>query len=101
MRATAQAIGPNFSHHQKTVMMDVDGELIAYVGGLDMTSGRYDDQSHPLFRQSTADDEADYYQYTIAKPEYGTYVVTTATWRLLVGAGVSFGLLLRARELLA
>mgnify|MGYP000858875986 CR=1 FL=1 len=55
-------------------MVDIDGELIAYIGGLDMTMGRYDDQSHPLFRQSTADDETDFYQYTIAKPVYGTYV---------------------------
>lgn len=56
--------------------MDIGGDLIAYVGGLDMTSGRYDDQDHPLFRQSTADDETDYYQYTIAKPEYGVYVAS-------------------------
>ena len=50
--------------------MDVDDELVAYVGGIDVTSGRYDDQSHPLFRPP----ESDYYQYTIAKPVYGQYV---------------------------
>jgi phosphatidylserine/phosphatidylglycerophosphate/cardiolipin synthase-like enzyme len=35
----------NWSHHQKTVVVDQD---IAFVGGLDLCYGRYDDRSHLL-----------------------------------------------------
>lgn len=54
-----------FTHHQKTVILDapfppgaevpvVDGKsptkrVIAFVGGLDLTNGRYDYHHHPLF----------------------------------------------------
>ncbi|XP_018014326.1 phospholipase D gamma 1 [Hyalella azteca] len=46
-----------FSHHQKTVITDVasqggDGKsrhLVAFLGGLDLTTGRYDTPEHPLF----------------------------------------------------
>lgn len=54
-----------FTHHQKTVILDapfpagakipvVNGRsptkrVIAYVGGLDLTNGRYDFHHHPLF----------------------------------------------------
>lgn len=46
-----------FTHHQKTVIVsrtdpDVDGRhrVEAWVGGLDLTDGRYDNQNHSLFR---------------------------------------------------
>lgn len=54
-----------FTHHQKTVILDapfpagaqvptVEGRspskrVIAFVGGLDLTDGRYDFHHHPLF----------------------------------------------------
>eukprot|EP00878_Enallax_costatus_P010831 GHUV01011310.1.p1 GENE.GHUV01011310.1~~GHUV01011310.1.p1 ORF type:complete len:894 (+),score=260.77 GHUV01011310.1:345-3026(+) len=57
--------GNMFTHHQKTVILDapfpagadipvVDGKsptkrVVAYVGGLDLTNGRYDYHHHPLF----------------------------------------------------
>jgi len=39
-----------FTHHQKTVNLDCEGRLIAYVGGLDLTCGRYSTPDHSLFR---------------------------------------------------
>merc|ERR1711962_719471 len=46
-----------FTHHQKTVVADapVQGDpkqrkLVAFIGGLDLTAGRYDSPEHPLFR---------------------------------------------------
>ena len=52
-----------YTHHQKTVICDaedpgtLDGRrrLVAYVGGLDLTSGRYDTPEHELF--SSLNDE--------------------------------------------
>ena len=52
-----------YTHHQKTVICDADDQdsrdgrrrLVAYVGGLDLTSGRYDTPEHHLF--STLNDE--------------------------------------------
>lgn len=40
-----------FTHHQKLVVCDdsVSG-LVGYVGGVDLTSGRYDTPEYPLFR---------------------------------------------------
>lgn len=37
-----------FSHHQKTIVMDSGDNLIAYVGGLDITSGRWDTPQHSV-----------------------------------------------------
>ena len=43
--------GLSGSHHQKTVVCDVKGssDIVAFVGGLDMTDGRWDTPSHALF----------------------------------------------------
>ena len=43
-----------FTHHQKSVIVDAEGtedqrRLVAYVGGLDLTTGRYDTPNHDLF----------------------------------------------------
>ena len=53
-----------YSHHQKSVICDADPcvpgsarRLIAFVGGLDLTGGRYDTPNHELF--STLLDEHD------------------------------------------
>lgn len=35
----------NWSHHQKTLVVD---QSLAFVGGLDLCYGRYDDRSHLL-----------------------------------------------------
>lgn len=48
-----------FTHHQKTVVVDAplarggDDErrqVASFVGGIDISDGRYDDESHPIFR---------------------------------------------------
>lgn len=46
-----------YSHHQKAIVVDSrhinkqekQRQLVAFVGGLDLTSGRYDTPDHPLF----------------------------------------------------
>ena len=59
----------NYTHHQKSVIMDTatdssDGSrrVTAYVGGLDLTSGRYDNADHSLFGTLTTTHSADFYQ---------------------------------------
>jgi len=57
-----------YTHHQKTVIIDGDGSLqpdgrrslIAYVGGLDLTGGRYDSPYHPIFETLKTDHDGDY-----------------------------------------
>ncbi len=45
-----------FTHHQKFIIMDCPKEngegkeLLAFIGGIDLTEGRWDNQKHPLFR---------------------------------------------------
>eukprot|EP01134_Creolimax_fragrantissima_P007965 CFRG7965T1 len=58
----------SFTHHQKTVVLDSGGELVGYVGGIDLTIGRYDDQIHPLFGREPNVENDDYYQSTISDP---------------------------------
>eukprot|EP00668_Euglena_longa_P033151 GGOE01042678.1.p1 GENE.GGOE01042678.1~~GGOE01042678.1.p1 ORF type:complete len:644 (-),score=227.81 GGOE01042678.1:277-2208(-) len=65
-----------FTHHQKTIACDapshVPGKrrLVAFVGGLDLTTGRYDTQDHPLFRTLGTLHHGDFYQ------GYGAYDAT-------------------------
>ncbi|OEL16021.1 Phospholipase D alpha 2, partial [Dichanthelium oligosanthes] len=66
-----------YSHHQKSVIVDVeDGALrriVSFVGGLDLTNGRYDTQEHSLFRTLKAAHSQDFYQGNIppASPAMG------------------------------
>jgi len=58
-----------FTHHQKTVICDADGwfgpsgkrKIVAYIGGIDLTAGRFDDSSHPLFSTLQTTHRGDYY----------------------------------------
>jgi len=57
-----------FTHHQKFIMMDTpkkngDGgkELLAFVGGIDLTEGRWDNRKHPLFRTLQMNHKGDTY----------------------------------------
>ena len=59
----------NYTHHQKSVILDTasDGSdssrrVTAYVGGIDLTSGRYDSAEHSLFGTLSTTHSADYYQ---------------------------------------
>ena len=50
-----QGAGIIYTHHQKTVIVDADAghhkrKIMAFVGGLDLSMGRYDTPKHPLFR---------------------------------------------------
>lgn len=56
-----------FTHHQKYIIMDAakangEGrELFAFVGGIDLTEGRWDNQKHPLFRSLQTTHKGDTY----------------------------------------
>ena len=57
-----------YTHHQKMVVVDADDpyqpdgrrKLVAYVGGLDLTGGRYDNPEHPLFATLKTDHLGDF-----------------------------------------
>lgn len=51
----------SLTHHQKTVCSDENGELKAYVGGIDLTGGRFDTCHHELFRTVDTTHKDDYY----------------------------------------
>jgi len=55
-----------FTHHQKSVMLDHEGKLIAYVGGIDLCDGRWDTPEHPLFRTLDHEHKRDYHQAMMA-----------------------------------
>jgi len=58
----------SYTHHQKTIIADSPGEdgdkrsLTAFVGGLDVTDGRYDMPEHPLFKSILGKHKDDFYQ---------------------------------------
>ena len=58
----------SYSHHQKTIIADCASQntekrsLVAFVGGLDITDGRYDSPEHPLFKSITGKHKDDFYQ---------------------------------------
>ncbi|CAN6311488.1 unnamed protein product [Urochloa humidicola] len=62
------------SHHQKTVMVDAAAmgndtgrrrRIVSFVGGIDLCKGRYDTQSHSLFRTLDTAHKDDFYQGNI------------------------------------
>ena len=66
-----------YTHHQKTVVMDAPNprstdkrrRLIAFVGGLDLTGGRYDTPEHELFSTLRTDHDGDFRNRNIKKEE--------------------------------
>jgi len=66
-----------FTHHQKCVILDTeipDSHLrrtIAYVGGIDLTDGRYDTPEYPLFDYVATHNE-DFYQNCTPGATYGS-----------------------------
>jgi len=65
-----------FTHHQKTIMLDASAfsellatcyenvgkrEPLAFVGGVDLTNGRWDNRRHPLFSTLETDHKGDFY----------------------------------------
>ena len=73
-------VSTSFSHHQKTVICDAPAlafpesqpskytlednprRLVAFVGGLDITNGRWDTPNHELFSTLNKEHEDDFYQ---------------------------------------
>lgn len=62
-------IGTMFTHHQKTVVVDVPSNsnskrrpIVAFVGGIDLCDGRYDTPSHSLFRTLQGQHSSDFHQ---------------------------------------
>ncbi|XP_074264857.1 phospholipase D beta 1-like [Silene latifolia] len=56
-----------YTHHQKTVIVDADAgyykrKIIAFVGGLDLCGGRYDNPGHSLYRTLETLHKDDYHQ---------------------------------------
>lgn len=62
-----------FTHHQKTITVDIqshhsplDREIMSFIGGLDLCGGRYDTEEHSLFRTlNTRSHCRDFYQSNI------------------------------------
>lgn len=72
--AKQQETGVIFTHHQKTVIVDVDAggnkrKIVAFVGGLDLCGGRYDNPKHPLFSTLQTLHKDDYHNPTFAGPD--------------------------------
>ncbi|CAO2151033.1 unnamed protein product [Urochloa humidicola] len=67
-----------FSHHQKSVIVDVAGgdgnrrRIAAFIGGLDLTNGRYDTPEHSLFRTLNTTHSNDFYQGNIPSAAIGS-----------------------------
>jgi hypothetical protein len=55
------------THHQKFVVLDAaceddeQREPLAFVGGIDLTTGRWDNRKHPLFRTLGTDHKGNAY----------------------------------------
>eukprot|EP00170_Pyropia_yezoensis_P004259 contig_17468_g4270 len=75
------AVGGLWTHHQKTVVVDSPPpprhppstpHLTAFLGGLDLTTGRWDSPQHSLFRTKTTYHAADFHQACLlgASPAY-------------------------------
>ncbi|CAL4138873.1 unnamed protein product [Meganyctiphanes norvegica] len=56
-----------YTHHQKCVIIDAEAEgedrrrLIAFMGGIDLTDGRYDTPEHSLFKTLPCEHKDDFY----------------------------------------
>ncbi|KAF5748189.1 phospholipase D alpha 1-like isoform X1 [Tripterygium wilfordii] len=63
-------ISTMFTHHQKTIVVDsgIPAEashkrrIVSFIGGIDLCDGRYDAQSHPLFRTLDTVHHEDFHQ---------------------------------------
>jgi phospholipase D1/2 len=93
-----------WTHHQKTIIIDAPSStparrLVAFVGGLDLTIGRYDTPRHSLFRTLQSDHAHDFYngwgddiqqQYGPRQPWHDIHSrVCVPTSRLRVARGLT------------
>ncbi|XP_019172212.1 PREDICTED: phospholipase D delta-like [Ipomoea nil] len=63
-------VGNMFTHHQKCVLVDTQGEggnrrITAFLGGLDLCDGRYDTPEHRLFHDLDTVFKGDFHQPTL------------------------------------
>ena len=60
-------VGTCYTHHQKTVICDAEGSdpdrrrVVAFIGGIDITDGRYDTPEFPLWRSINHEHVGDFY----------------------------------------
>nr|GMC59838.1 phospholipase D delta-like [Ipomoea batatas] len=64
-----QIVGTMFTHHQKCVLVDTQGDgnnrkITAFLGGLDLCDGRYDTPEHRLFHDLDTVFKGDFHQPT-------------------------------------
>ncbi|KAJ8513273.1 hypothetical protein OPV22_003707 [Ensete ventricosum] len=64
-----QETGTIYTHHQKQVIVDTDAgnnkrKITAFLGGIDLCGGRYDNPEHPLFKTLQSLHKDDYYNPT-------------------------------------
>ena len=65
-------VSASYSHHQKSIICDAPSSgdsprrLISFVGGLDLTNGRWDTPNHELFATITKEHDGDFYQNNAA-----------------------------------
>ena len=66
-----QFVSTLYTHHQKTVVCDIPvggievsgaRRLVGFVGGVDITNGRYDNPTFPLFKTLFGRHAGDFYQ---------------------------------------
>ena len=61
----------NYTHHQKAVILDTADagterrRVTAFIGGIDVTTGRYDDAEHSLFRENHTTHSHDWMQHNV------------------------------------
>jgi phospholipase D1/2 len=60
-RANVDWGGIVYTHHQKTVVLDRGDRVVSYLGGIDLTDGRFDTPEYPLFDYAAQHGE-DFYQ---------------------------------------
>ncbi|XP_062074177.1 phospholipase D gamma 1-like [Humulus lupulus] len=71
-----QEVGAIYTHHQKTVIVDADAgdyrrKIVAFVGGLDLSTGRYDTPHHHLFRTLQTVHSDDFHNPNFTEPGPG------------------------------
>lgn len=74
--AKKQEVETIYTHHQKTVIVDADAgnyrrRIMAFVGGLDLCTGRYDTPGHPIFSTLQTLHKDDFHQPNYTGPTTG------------------------------
>ena len=73
-----QFVSTCYTHHQKTILCDAEDEesgqrrVIAFIGGLDLTDGRYDTCDFPLFNTINTLHKDDFYSNCVVGATAGT-----------------------------